>query len=94
MNCTPTGRPAAPWCSGTLLAGTPDARKSTLAYAREVELQQRGLRTYLLDGDYVRDGRNRDLGLTEADRVKNIRRLAEVALLTADAGLVVLTAFI
>lgn len=53
-----------------------------------------GVHTYLLDGDNVRHGLNRDLGFTEEDRVENIRRVAEVAKLMSDAGLVVLTAFI
>jgi bifunctional enzyme CysN/CysC len=53
-----------------------------------------GRHTYLLDGDNVRHGLNKDLGFTEADRVENIRRVAEVAKLMADAGLVVLVSFI
>jgi bifunctional enzyme CysN/CysC len=53
-----------------------------------------GRHSYLLDGDNVRHGLNKDLGFTEADRVENIRRVAEVARLMADAGLIVLTAFI
>ena len=60
----------------------------------KVELHARGLRTYILDGDNVRQGLNRDLGFTDADRVENIRRIAEVARLMLDAGLVVITAFI
>ncbi len=74
--------------------GLSGSGKSTLANALEVALHERGTRTYLLDGDNVRHGLNRDLGFTEADRVENIRRVAEVARLMADAGLVVLTAFI
>jgi bifunctional enzyme CysN/CysC len=74
--------------------GLSGSGKSTLANALEQALHQRGLRTYLLDGDNVRQGLNKDLGFTEADRVENIRRVAEVARLMADAGLVVLTAFI
>lgn len=74
--------------------GLSGAGKSTLANALEVALHARGLHTYLLDGDNVRLGLNRDLGFTEADRVENIRRIAEVARLMLDAGLVVMTAFI
>lgn len=68
--------------------------KSTLANALDVELHGRGMRTYILDGDNIRQGLNKDLGFTEADRVENIRRIAEVAKLMMDAGLVVMTAFI
>ncbi len=74
--------------------GLSGSGKSTLANALEVELHARGLRTYILDGDNVRQGLNRDLGFTDADRVENIRRIAEVARLMLDAGLVVITAFI
>ncbi len=74
--------------------GLSGSGKSTLANALEVELHRRGLSTYILDGDNVRQGLNRDLGFTDADRVENIRRIAEVARLMLDAGLVVLTAFI
>ena len=74
--------------------GLSGSGKSTLANALEVELHARGLRTYILDGDNVRQGLNRDLGFTDADRVENIRRIAEVAKLMLDAGLVVITAFI
>ncbi len=74
--------------------GLSGSGKSTLANALEMALHERGLRTYLLDGDNLRHGLNRDLGFTEADRVENIRRAAEVARVMADAGLVVLTAFI
>jgi len=74
--------------------GLSGSGKSTLANALEVALHQRGIRTYLLDGDNVRQGLNKDLGFTEADRVENIRRIAEMAKLMADAGLVVMTAFI
>ena len=74
--------------------GLSGSGKSTLANALEVELHRRGLRTYILDGDNVRQGLNRDLGFTDADRVENIRRVAEVARLMLDAGLVVMTAFI
>jgi bifunctional enzyme CysN/CysC len=74
--------------------GLSGSGKSTLANALEVELHRRGLRTYLLDGDNVRHGLNKDLGFTEADRVENIRRVAEVAKLMLDAGLIVLVSFI
>jgi len=74
--------------------GLSGSGKSTLANAMEVELHGRGMRTCLLDGDNVRQGLNRDLGFTEADRVENIRRVGEVARLMMDAGLIVLAAFI
>lgn len=74
--------------------GLSGSGKSTLANALEVVLHTRGLRTYVLDGDNVRHGLNKDLGFTEADRVENIRRIAEVARLMMDAGLIVMTAFI
>ncbi|MFJ2683759.1 sulfate adenylyltransferase subunit CysN [Pseudomonas sp. NPDC087342] len=74
--------------------GLSGSGKSTLANALEVELHAKGFRTYLLDGDNVRQGLNKDLGFTDADRVENIRRIAEVAKLMMDAGLIVMTAFI
>lgn len=74
--------------------GLSGSGKSTLANALELELHARGVRTFILDGDNVRQGLNRDLGFEVADRVENIRRIAEVAKLMMDAGLVVLTAFI
>lgn len=74
--------------------GLSGSGKSTLANALELELHANGHRTYILDGDNVRQGLNRDLGFTDADRVENIRRIAEVAKLMMDAGLIVLTAFI
>ncbi|CAB3872632.1 Bifunctional enzyme CysN/CysC [Achromobacter pulmonis] len=74
--------------------GLSGSGKSTLANALEIALFERGRRTYVLDGDNVRQGLNRDLGFTEADRVENIRRIAELARLMMDAGLIVLTAFI
>lgn len=74
--------------------GLSGSGKSTLANALEVELHALGHRTYILDGDNVRQGLNRDLGFTDADRVENIRRIAEVAKLMMDAGLIVMTAFI
>jgi bifunctional enzyme CysN/CysC len=74
--------------------GVPAAGKSTIANLVESRLHRLGLHTYLLDGDNVRHGLNADLGFTPADRVENVRRVAEVARLMADAGLVVLVAFI
>lgn len=74
--------------------GLSGSGKSTLANALEVELHGRGMHTCILDGDNVRQGLNKDLGFTEADRVENIRRIAEVAKLMMDAGLIVMTAFI
>ena len=74
--------------------GLSGSGKSTVANALEVALHGQGLRTYLLDGDNIRQGLNRDLGFTDADRVENIRRIAEVARLMMDAGLIVMTAFI
>ena len=74
--------------------GLSGSGKSTLANAVEKELHAQGKRTYILDGDNIRQGLNRDLGFTDADRVENIRRIAEVAKLMMDAGLIVMTAFI
>ena len=74
--------------------GLSGSGKSTLANLLEKRLHAEGKHTYLLDGDNVRHGLNRDLGFTEADRVENIRRIAEVAKLMVDAGLVVLVSFI
>ena len=74
--------------------GLSGSGKSTIANALEIELHARGMRTYILDGDNIRQGLNRDLGFTDADRVENIRRIAEVAKLMMDAGLLVITAFI
>ncbi len=76
------------------LTGLSGAGKSTIANRVESELHRRGHHTYLLDGDNVRHGLNRDLGFTDADRVENIRRVAEVAKLMMDAGLIVLVSFI
>ena len=81
--------PAVLWFTGLSGAG-----KSTIANLVEKKLQAMGRHTYLLDGDNVRHGLNRDLGFTDADRVENIRRVAEVAKLMADAGLIVLVSFI
>jgi bifunctional enzyme CysN/CysC len=74
--------------------GLSGSGKSTLANALEVELHKQGKRTYILDGDNIRQGLNKDLGFTDSDRVENIRRIAEVAKLMMDAGLIVMTAFI
>jgi bifunctional enzyme CysN/CysC len=74
--------------------GLSGSGKSTIANALEKELQAQGKRTYILDGDNIRQGLNKDLGFTDADRVENIRRVAEVAKLMMDAGLIVMTAFI
>ncbi|MBO0661181.1 sulfate adenylyltransferase subunit CysN [Jiella sp. MQZ9-1] len=82
-------RPAAIWFTGLSGAG-----KSTVANLVEKRLFAMGKHTYLLDGDNVRHGLNRDLGFTEADRVENIRRVAETARLFVDAGVIVLCSFI
>src|SRR5207248_1498715 len=82
-------KPAVVWFTGLSGSG-----KSTIANIVEKKLHALGRHTYLLDGDNVRHGLNRDLGFTEADRVENIRRVAEVAKLMVDAGLVVLVSFI
>ncbi len=74
--------------------GLSGSGKSTVANLVEKKLAALGRHTYLLDGDNVRHGLNRDLGFTDADRVENIRRIGEVAGLMVDAGLIVLTAFI
>ena len=74
--------------------GLPASGKSTIANLLEMRLHALGRHTYLLDGDNVRHGLSRDLGFTEADRVENIRRVAEVARLMVDAGLIVLVSFI
>jgi bifunctional enzyme CysN/CysC len=74
--------------------GLSGSGKSTIANLLEKRLHASGRHTYLLDGDNVRHGLNRDLGFTEADRVENIRRVAEVAKLMVDAGLIVLVSFI
>lgn len=77
------------WLTGLSASG-----KSTIANLLEKRLVIEGRHTYLLDGDNVRHGLNRDLGFTEADRVENIRRIAEVARLMVDAGLIVIVSFI
>ena len=82
-------KPAILWFTGLSGAG-----KSTIANLTEAKLFVRGVHTALLDGDNVRHGLNRDLGFTAADRVENIRRVAEVARLMTDMGLIVLCSFI
>ena len=82
-------QPAVVWLTGLSGSG-----KSTIANIVESKLHTLGVRTYLLDGDNVRHGLNRDLGFTDVDRVENIRRIAEVSSLMVDAGLVVLVSFI
>jgi bifunctional enzyme CysN/CysC len=82
-------KPCIVWFTGLSGAG-----KSTIANLVEKRLHACGHRTYVLDGDNVRHGLNKDLGFTEADRVENIRRVAEVARLMVDAGLIVLVSFI
>src|SRR5262245_38438229 len=84
-----TQKPAVIWFTGLSGAG-----KSTIANVVEKKLHAMGRHTYLLDGDNVRHGLNKDLGFTEEDRVENIRRVAEVARLMVDAGLIVLVSFI
>lgn len=74
--------------------GLSGSGKSTLANALETEMYNRGLSTYLLDGDNVRTGLNSDLDFSEKSRVENIRRIGEVANLMLDAGLIVLSAFV
>lgn len=76
------------------LTGLSGSGKSTLAVSLERELVNRGFKTYLLDGDTVRSGLNKDLDFSEEDRHENIRRIAEVSKLMHDAGLIVITAFI
>jgi bifunctional enzyme CysN/CysC len=82
-------KPRVLWFTGLSGSG-----KSTIANEVEKLLNLMNRHTFLLDGDNVRHGLNRDLGFTEADRIENIRRVGEVARLMADAGLIVLTAFI
>jgi bifunctional enzyme CysN/CysC len=82
-------KPAVIWLTGLSGAG-----KSTIANLVEKRLARMNRHTFLLDGDNVRHGLNKDLGFTEADRIENIRRVGEVARLMTDAGLIVITAFI
>lgn len=76
------------------LTGLPSSGKSTVAHALEYALFRRGCKTYVLDGDNIRHGLNKDLGFSPKDREENIRRIGEVAKLFADAGIIVITAFI
>jgi bifunctional enzyme CysN/CysC len=82
-------KPVTVWLTGLSGSG-----KSTLARALELELTDRGIKAFVLDGDNVRHGLSRDLGFSESDRMENIRRVAEVARLMNSAGLLVITAFI
>lgn len=82
-------RSAIIWFTGLSGSG-----KSTLATRLEETLFERGMKTYILDGDNIRVGLNRDLGFTAKDREENIRRIGEVAKLFVDAGIIVITAFI
>lgn len=82
-------KPSILWFTGLSASG-----KSTTANAVEQKLFELGHHTYLLDGDNVRHGLNKDLGFSDSDRVENIRRIGEMAKLFADAGLIVLSAFI
>ena len=82
-------KPAVLWMTGLSGSG-----KSTIANAVEKKLARMNRHTFLLDGDNVRHGLNKDLGFTDADRIENVRRVGEVAKLMTDAGLIVITAFI
>ncbi|MDF1762549.1 MAG: adenylyl-sulfate kinase, partial [Oleibacter sp.] len=82
-------KPCILWFTGFSGSG-----KSTIANALEQRLSELGQHTYLLDGDNVRHGLNKDLGFNDVDRIENIRRIGEMSKLFVDAGLIVLTAFI
>lgn len=82
-------RPCVLW-----FTGIPGSGKTTIANLVEQDLHRRGYHTYLLDGDNIRNGLSSDIGFTDAERTENTRRIAEVAKLMVDAGLIVLTAFI
>lgn len=82
-------KPCILWFTGLSGSG-----KSTIANAVEVKLFEMGVKTYLLDGDNIRHGLNKDLGFSDEDRVENIRRIGEVAKLFVDSGTITLTAFI
>lgn len=82
-------KPCVLWFTGLSGAG-----KSTISDALECRLHEMGFLSYLLDGDNVRHGLNRDLGFSDSDREENVRRIAEVAKLFVDSGVIVLTAFI
>jgi bifunctional enzyme CysN/CysC len=76
------------------MTGLSGAGKSTIANALEQKLHELGKHTYVLDGDNIRNGLSKDLGFAEEDRVENLRRIAEVAKLMVDAGLIVIASFI
>ncbi len=82
-------KPCVLWFTGLSASG-----KSTIANALEKKLFHYGYKTYLLDGDNIRHGLNKDLGFSDADRVENIRRIGEVVKLFVDSGIIVLSAFI
>ena len=82
-------RGAVVWCTGLSGSG-----KSSIAHELDLQLNRRGVHSYVLDGDNVRAGLNSDLGFSAQDREENIRRIGEVARLCADAGLLTITAFI
>jgi len=82
-------KPYIVWFTGLSASG-----KSTLANTLEVELHSQGYKTYLLDGDNLRDGLNSDLGFSTKDREENIRRVAHLSQILLDAGVIVITAFI
>jgi bifunctional enzyme CysN/CysC len=82
-------RPCIVW-----LTGLPSAGKSTIANVLERRLHSAGYHTYLLDGDNIRHGLNKDLGFSRENRIENIRRVGEVAKLMVDAGLIVICSFI
>ena len=82
-------KPCLLWFTGLSGSG-----KSTIANALDVALYNRGYHTFLLDGDNVRHGMNKDLGFSDEDRIENIRRIGEVSKLFTDSGLIVLSAFI
>ena len=88
-HCLNGHRSALVWFTGLSGSG-----KSTLAHAVEERLFNMGIRSYVLDGDNIRCGLNRDLGLNPKDRIENIRRIAEVAKLMVDSGILVFAAFI
>ena len=88
-NQSPPSLPCCIWFTGFSGAG-----KSTLAEAMEGQLRAQGRAVYVLDGDKLRNGLNTDLGFSEADRIENVRRVAEVARLMVDAGITVIVALI
>ncbi len=77
-----------------LFTGLSGSGKSTLANALEIKLHSQNIRTYVLDGDNMRDGLNKDLGFSPEDRSENIRRIGEIGKLFVDAGIVILAAFV